>query len=66
MQQHPPPNAPAAPSFWQVVFGTMLGNLGCLLVYLLLTICVLVFFGALLGPQIGNIFSRITPDLGPQ
>ncbi len=62
--QQPQLNTPAAPTFWQLVIGTMLGQLGCLIAYLLLVVCLFVAFGALLGPQIGNIFSRITNGLG--
>ncbi len=64
MQQLPEPNTPAAPTFWQTVFGTMLGNIGCFIAYIVLVVCLFVVFGAVLGPQIGNIFSRITSGLG--
>ncbi len=57
------PNPPAAPTFWEMVIGTMLGQLGCFIAYLVLGVCLFIAFGALLGPVIGNIFSRITPGL---
>ncbi len=62
--QQPQPNTTAAPTFWELVIGTMLGQLSCLVTYLLFFACLFIAFGALLGPQIGNIFSRITSGLG--
>jgi len=63
MEQLPASNVPAAPTFWQTVLGTMLGNLGCFLAYMFLVLCVVFLFSAVLGPQIGNVFSRITNGL---
>ncbi len=63
MEQLSSPNVPAAPTFWQTVVGTILGNLGCFLAYLFLFLCVAIVFSAVLGPQIGNVFSRITNGL---
>ncbi len=62
MQQLPAPTT-AAPTFWQLVIGTIIGQIGCFIAYMLLAVCLVVFFGALLAPTIGNIFSRITPGL---
>ncbi len=59
------PNTPAAPTFWEIVLGTMLGQIGCFIAYLILFACIFVAFGALLGPTIGNVFSRIGPGLVP-
>jgi hypothetical protein len=64
MQQLPGPNAVAAPTFWQAVLGSMIGIFGCFLVTLLVSACLFVVFFAVLGPQIGNVFSRITSGLG--
>ncbi len=57
-------NTPAAPTFWEIVTGTMLGLFGCFVAYIALIVCVVFGSLALLGPQIGNIFSRITNGLG--
>ena len=64
--QQLPASAPttAAPSFWNVVIGTVIGSIGCLLVYFLLSLCLLIPLLAILGPQIANIFSRVTNGLG--
>ncbi len=54
MQQPTGPNS-AAPTFWQVVLGTMLGNLGCMIVYLVLMVCVLAVFGTAILSRLQNI-----------
>ncbi len=62
MQQPAEQNTLSAPTFWQIVWGAVLGNIGCLLLYFLL-ICFVIGLLAFSGPQIGNIFSRITNGL---
>ncbi len=64
MQQQPGANSAAAPTFWGTVLGTMIGIFGCFIASLVLAVCAFVAFFAMLGPQIGNIFSRITNGLG--
>ncbi len=64
MQQPVEQNALSAPTFWETVWGTMLGNLGCLLLYFLF-LCFIISLVALTGPQVGNVFSRITNGLNP-
>ncbi len=58
------PNPPAAPTFEDLVIGTMLGQIGCLVANIVLVFCLVFGSLALLGPQIGNVFSRITNGLG--
>ncbi len=53
-----------SPSFGQVVLGTLLGNCGCFLISLLLSVC-LIGVLARSGPSIANIFSRVTNGLYP-
>jgi hypothetical protein len=46
------------PSVWRIALGTMTGNIGCLIAYLLFA-CVAFALLSLMGGSIGSILSRI-------
>ena len=58
MTQVPPRSQP---TFAQIVFGTMIGNVGCLLAYLVLAVCMFAVFGAALAPRLQDLISRSAP-----
>ncbi len=60
----PNPNPPTGPGFGQVVIGTMVGNLGCAVVYLLFIFCIFAAFGTAILSRLGNIYPQI-PTIVP-
>jgi hypothetical protein len=52
------------PSVWRIALGTMAGNIGCAIVYLLFS-CVALALLSIMGGSISSIFSRVIGGLGP-
>ncbi len=50
------------PSVWRIALGTMLGNIGCFIVYLLF-ICMIFALLTVMGASIGNVFRSIPGGL---
>ena len=51
-------------SVWRIAFGTVLGNFGCFVAYVLLA-CTAFALLSVMGGSINSIFSQIINGLGP-
>ncbi len=52
------------PSVWRIALGTMAGNIGCFIAYLLFA-CVALALLSLMGASMSSILSRIIGGVGP-